>query len=537
MSKLRAILLTDNGRIERWQADALDGCHDLLDVVLVVACNNTRIKRRPFKHFLYYLLNIVSMRGFWRETEAVSSDGAELVEFECVHEGIWQVLPDRVVSSLNDVGADLVIKFGMNLLRDPHVLTARLGVLSFHHGDPERYRGRPAGYYELLNAEDRMGIIVQQLSNKLDGGEVYAKGYTKVFHHSYKKTLANAYRNSGPLLRRALRNAQAGHVQQNEAAGRNYTLPSNLVMLRFLKTIAARKLARLVYGAFVEKRWRVSVIPSETLVSALPEERNGPLSLDPGEPVPIDRRYSFYADAFFAKDGPGLFVEALNSRTGVGEIVRLEEPDFAIERVVLKGRHYSYPQSLIWGGRYYLLPEVASWSGPRLLQIKAGEVVDECRLEGLEQLRLVDGTLLERGGKYYLFASESDRAHDTLELLSGASPAGPYVRHPASPIVLDPTCARMGGEIMQIDGRLLRLGQNNSFGYGNGIWVCEILELDAERYQEKKLFQIRVANGRRGPHTINVAGPRLVFDFYDEAVTPLAGYRRLLGRISARVAG
>ena len=26
-----------------------------------------------------------------------------------------------------------------------------LPILSFHHGDPSKYRGRPAGFYEILN--------------------------------------------------------------------------------------------------------------------------------------------------------------------------------------------------------------------------------------------------------------------------------------------------------------------------------------------------------------------------------------------------
>ncbi|MEN1280068.1 hypothetical protein AAIH11_35115, partial [Pseudomonas aeruginosa] len=69
--------------------------------------------------------------------------------------------------------------------------------------DPEYYRGRPAGFYEIYENADSVGIIVQKLSNKLDAGEVLVRGYSKVHHHSYKKTSRNFYLNSVVLLRKA----------------------------------------------------------------------------------------------------------------------------------------------------------------------------------------------------------------------------------------------------------------------------------------------------------------------------------------------
>ena len=42
--------------------------------------------------------------------------------------------------------------------------------LSFHHGDMRKYRGQPAGFWELFNNEKEMMITVQILSEKLDAG-------------------------------------------------------------------------------------------------------------------------------------------------------------------------------------------------------------------------------------------------------------------------------------------------------------------------------------------------------------------------------
>ena len=41
--------------------------------------------------------------------------------------------------------------------------------MSFHHGDPRKYRGRPSGFYEIANKEKIQGQVVQILTPKLDG--------------------------------------------------------------------------------------------------------------------------------------------------------------------------------------------------------------------------------------------------------------------------------------------------------------------------------------------------------------------------------
>ena len=51
-------------------------------------------------------------------------------------------------------------------------MTSKFDILSFHHGDPEKYRGRPAGFYEVLNKEERLGFIVQKLRFALSGRKI-----------------------------------------------------------------------------------------------------------------------------------------------------------------------------------------------------------------------------------------------------------------------------------------------------------------------------------------------------------------------------
>lgn len=87
--------------------------------------------------------------------------------------GLWKELPTEVVEEVS-ARADLVFPRGFGLLRGDILSATEYGVLSYHHGDPRKYRGGPAGFWEFMNDEETAGMMVQALSSDLDAGRVYA---------------------------------------------------------------------------------------------------------------------------------------------------------------------------------------------------------------------------------------------------------------------------------------------------------------------------------------------------------------------------
>ena len=158
MTKLSVALILDNSCITKWQRDALEEAQDLVDIRLILNCTNTRTKKRVIKHFFYYVLNIFTLRNHFTKRSVFKSGGVEVIPFECEYEGVWQAIPKEVSMQLKDNKVDVVIKFGMSLLRIDDYLE-NIPILSFHHGNPSSYRGRPAGFYELLHDEEREIII------------------------------------------------------------------------------------------------------------------------------------------------------------------------------------------------------------------------------------------------------------------------------------------------------------------------------------------------------------------------------------------
>ncbi len=529
---MKLAVITDDGKVPRFGLEALDairGC----DEFTLFSCTNTRMRKRVLKHAFYYALNLFTIRN--RLTRFVDAAGgrkrvARTVRFASDYEGAWQVLPEHVVAELAAGGFDAVLKLGMGLLRVPPPERLSTPILSFHHGDPDLYRGRPAGFWEMLAGDPVMGQMVQAIGNRLDAGAVLAYAETKIYPWSYRRTLLDAYRHSPLLIEEAIANARAGRILSKPCKGTNYRLPSNLQVLRFIGKMAFRLARRLLYGAFTEKKWSVSLAPAE-------EARRGDLLGGRVFPEPASwrtlkagREYVFYADPFFSVDPPGLLVEALRASTGRGEIVLIEKE---AHRLVSHGSgHLSYPSTIELDGRQWILPEIASWSPPKLFTLEAGALREAATLEIEGAPHLLDPTLVAHQGRLYLFGNDRALGPDALFLWVSEGLGQPFRRHPASPILISPAGGRMGGSLAVVDGSMVRLGQDSRTGYGDGVIAFAVEALGPEEYRERRIGGIRFRD-RRGPHTLNLRPGEIVFDWYEERFTPLAGVRRLFARRSS----
>ena len=261
--RLRTALLVDNLQLSKWQLEAIEVAQESIDVVLVLNCKNTKNKKDYIKNFFYYALNIVTLKNFLTKRAPINFGKTKVLNFESTYKGAWQSFPGLVYDALNEANVDLIIKFGMNLLKiDEHKRPPP--ILSFHHGDPSKYRGRPAGFYEILNGEKSTGIIVQSLSNKLDAGDIYAYARSKVVNYSYKRTALNFYSNSIPLLNKAILNLSNQSPIKMSVDGKNYRLPSNYKVFRFLILLFCNFLKKLVYGLFFEKKMEYRIQPKQS---------------------------------------------------------------------------------------------------------------------------------------------------------------------------------------------------------------------------------------------------------------------------------
>jgi hypothetical protein len=91
----------------------------------------------------------------------------------------------------------------------------------------------------------------------------------------------------------------------------------------------------------------------------------------------------------------------------------------------------------------------------------------------------------------------------------------------------------MGGAIHASGTRLIRVGQDNSGAYGDGIVLYEIRKISSTAYDEAEIADFRFEHVK-GPHTLNFADGGCLFDFYRERRSVLAGVRRIQSRLVKR---
>lgn len=528
--RLRVGVIVDRMTLARWQADALRTLAGEADL-LVYSCENGKAGPRRLRHALYYLLNIFTIRNPLTRRSSWPADlpAQSVSRFDAEQDGVWQILPEKLIGEMCSQQPDVIVKFGMGLLRVPAEEGLPVPILSYHHGDPARFRGRPAGFYETLAGEAMIGQVVQRLSNRLDAGDILACAQSKVEAHSYRSTLIGAYRQSSLILKQAIANSLEGKSWTPPQWGPNYRLPSNGSVVKFLLRQWGKAAARLAYGLTKEKRWMVATVqldmPSslDQLAETLSDRANWQIA-------PLPPGYRFLADPFFHPDG-GLLVEGLSSRTDRGEILHVDRG--VARRLSGKGGHFSYPATCSDGDQWRIVPEISEWSSAKVLSLAEGGLGSPVELAILGSPRLLDPTPFMHQGNVYLFANRAEDGPSVLRLWVAQSLDSQWREHPSSPIRLSPHGSRMAGSIFRIGGQLIRVGQDLRRSYGDGLSFFRITQFDPQNYAEEWARDFRFQHCK-GPHTLNLSDGRVAFDFYSEQMSPLAGFRRFKERRAAR---
>lgn len=522
-------VILDGATLARWQAEGLETLADEAEFV-VYSCTTPPPATRRLRHAFYYLLNLFTVRN--RMTRRVSlPSGLRIVricQFAAVSDGRWQSLPRKLLDTIAGDRPAVLVKFGMGLLRVPPAEQLAVPILSFHHGNPAEFRGRPAAFYELDQGRPVVGQVVQILSDRLDCGRIAAAAETKALAHSYRATLVEAYRHSPLLLAPAIRAAVAGTARHPAQSGPAYSLPGNWMVTRFVFARFRAAVAHVLYGLTYEKRWSVATAPAPnrptvpSLTDRLADESSWTA-------VPTPPGSRFVADPFFHPDG-GLLVEAMSAASGRGVIVyHGAEP----RRLSRRGGHFSYPAVV----DRWLVPETSDWSPTMAFPLADAGLGEPFELAIPGRPRLLDPTPFRHGAGLFVFGNVASEGPSVLRLWFADTLEGQFEEHPASPIRISPNGARMAGIPIVMEDGLVRVGQDLRRGYGDGITFFRVTRLDRQHYEEEEIGMFRFAN-RRGPHTLNLGrGGDMAFDHYVDSFSLLAGLRRWKERRAARRIG
>jgi len=426
---------------------------------------------------------------------------------------------DNDIDSIKSHQLEFILRFGFNIIRGEILNAAKYGVWSFHHDDEQKYRGGPPGFWEIFNNDPLTGVILQQLTDKLDGGIILKKGFYKTVNHSYSGQIDQLYFASAAWPLQICIDILNGAIdipgkRESKTKAKIFKAPRNLQMLLFSFRVLVNKIRFHFQELFKPEDWNVGIsdVNISSFVSHFGDNKHQWL------PKPPKGRY--YADpfTFMVDDDLHIVFEDYDYRSRRGKISKIKYSNRKfgkIESALDEDFHLSYPYIFEIDGEYYCVPESADAGQIRLYKYMRGSGKFQFIKILLDKFPGVDPTIFSYRDKWWLFATRKDSSNTDLHAFYSDTFDGPYRPHLNNPVKVDIRSARPAGNLFIMNGELIRPAQDCSQTYGSRIALNKIVKLTETEFREEIIKFIGPINGEvynDGFHTLASTGTYTIFD-------------------------
>jgi hypothetical protein len=559
--RLKVGLLVDSFDQPAWVASLIDDItsSDVASVALVVrnAAPSEAPPRRTLgararqwirnRHLLLYALyERIDARKFGEPNDPLANvdvaqrlDGVPVIDVVPRMTKFSDYFSDEDVERIRGHELDVALRLGFRILRGKALDIARYGVWSYHHGDNLVNRGGPPGFWEVMEGHATTGSVLQVLSEELDAGRVIYRSLARTSPLSVTKNRAGYFWKSSTFVVRKLRelydDGGAALVESPPArvtsqpvaySQRLYLTPRNRELAPHLTRLATRYArAKLVDLTSVDQ-WVLAFRFGPASAGSVPDL--SPFRFHAIVPPP-DR---FWADPFPLRvDGRSyVLFEELVFKAPKGRILGMEltreGPAGPPVPVLERDYHLSYPYTFEWRGDRFMIPESV---GNRSVQLFRGVTPPyEWELDRvlLSDVQLLDATVVEIDGRWWMFAGSVTRGGsrcDELNVYYADTPLGPWQPHRRNPVVSDVRHARPAGRPFQVGGSWYRPAQDCSRRYGYAIALRRIVRLTPNEFEEETVTSLTPHWDRRllGTHTLNAVDGLTVIDMEIRRRRPL----------------
>jgi len=206
-----------------------------------------------------------------------------------------------------------------------------------------------------------------------------------------------------------------------------------------------------------------------------------------------DKTCSGMADPFLFKE-KGVFYlffeyeyhKTLNKGADLAYAISKNGLEWTYKKKILKEPfHQSFPYVFKYKENHFMLPE--SYQSNQVRLYKADKFPNKWQLDSVlySGLPLVDTVFIVLNSVFYWFTTNLKTNELLLFYSDGLK--SEWLLHPKSPITTNVKKNRNAGAIINENNKIYRVAQDAREGYGSGINLYEIIELNKENYAEKPL--------------------------------------------------
>ena len=469
------------------------------------------------KHLFFKLFYKFHSKEIKKTSDEISKFGFRSSHTKVLKEGKYSYkFSKTIIDEIQDLNLDIILLFGVGIIKGDILKSSKYGVWSHHHGDERAYRGRPACFWEYFYGEKLTGGILQKLSPVLDGGVVLERFFIRNEGLNYVERLNEIQLAGSRAAEKAVKKILNGiHLEDNSDVDRNlgpiYRMPNNLVMILFFFKSCIQKVKYLLSSWFMSDYWCVGVGKIDSNTNALG------LNFDSivWNYYPSDD--GFIADPYLFDIGKGIQVllEDYSYKTRRGKIGKynLTKKNQLVRcnTFLDNYQHLSFPTTFECGEEHYFICESQTEGMLKAYLIK-DDKIDKKRSIVLLKEKVADPFIIEHKSQLWLFGSDENHR---MSIWYSSNKNIDFKRTYYSPFLPNPLNCRSAGRPVTIHGKLLRFAQDFSGEYGDKIHVYQIETLSEKEYIENYKFTIEADSNwkfKKGIHTLNILGDRFVID-------------------------
>ena len=307
-------------------------------------------------------------------------------------------------------------------------------------------------------------------------------------------------------------------------------MPCNYLSMEYLIKKKVMNLKRFYYKFCCVMQWNIG-FAKYNIADIIREKRND-LKF---KWFPIEENGKSYADPFiFRADDRKLHViyeefsmVDLKKYGKLALSILREDLTICCSKEILDSKtHSSYPFILSEDNKTYVIPESSQRGKVSCYQF---DFVNKCLINEriiINNIPLLDSTILKYNNKFWLFATLADHKfdHSKLYIYYADSLFGEYKPHIKNPVKHGLNGTRPAGNIITVDNEMYRPAQNCKKYYGESITINKIITLNENEFVEEDYLQItadKKSSYSEGIHTINFLDDIIVVDGIKMIFMPL----------------